>query len=54
MLKIDVLSTFPEIFQSTLRVGIVGRALDKKLAEPHPSWVKEIEKQWMKRYGTIN
>tara|TARA_B100002052_G_scaffold190559_1_gene173679 strand:+ start:445 stop:1662 length:1218 start_codon:yes stop_codon:yes gene_type:complete len=28
--------------------------LDKKLAEPHPSWVKEIEKQWMKRYGTIN
>ncbi|HCH35398.1 MAG TPA: tRNA (guanosine(37)-N1)-methyltransferase TrmD [Dehalococcoidia bacterium] len=33
MLKIDVLSTFPEIFQSTLHVGIVGRALDKKLAE---------------------
>ena len=28
--------------------------LDKKLAEPHPSWVKEIEKQWIKRYGSIN
>ena len=28
--------------------------LEKKIQEPHPSWVKEIEENWIKRYGSIN
>ena len=28
--------------------------LEKKLPEPHPSWVKEIEKNWIKKFGSIN
>tara|TARA_B100000003_G_scaffold147466_1_gene132772 strand:- start:1971 stop:2090 length:120 start_codon:yes stop_codon:yes gene_type:complete len=28
--------------------------LDKKIPEPHPSWVKVIEEGWIARYGTIN
>ncbi len=28
--------------------------LNKKLSEPHPSWVKHIEENWIKRYGSIN
>ena len=28
--------------------------LEKRIQEPHPSWVKEIEKNWIKRYGSIN
>ena len=28
--------------------------LKKKLPEPHPSWMEEIEKIWIKNYGSIN
>ena len=28
--------------------------LEKKLQEPHPSWVKEIENNWIRKYGSIN
>ena len=28
--------------------------LDKKIPEPHPSWVKVIEEGWIARYGSIN
>ena len=28
--------------------------LEKKIPEPHPSWVKVIEEGWITRYGTIN
>ena len=28
--------------------------LEKKLPEPHPSWVKVIEESWIKKYGSKN
>jgi len=28
--------------------------LEKKLEEPHPSWVKVIEENWIKKYGSSN
>ena len=28
--------------------------LQKKLPEPHPSWMEEIERIWIKNYGSIN
>ena len=28
--------------------------LEKKIPEPHPSWVKVIEEGWIARYGSIN
>ena len=28
--------------------------LEKKIPEPHPSWVKVIEEGWIERYGSIN
>ena len=28
--------------------------LEKKISEPHPSWVKKIEKERIKKYGSVN
>lgn len=42
MLKIDVISIFPEVFAPTLQVGIVGRALENRLAEVVPHDLREF------------
>ena len=46
------LKKFDELLEGPAKIS--QSDLQNKIAEPHPSWVLEIEKEWKKRYGSIN
>ena len=46
------LKKFNELLEGPAKIS--QSDLQNKIAEPHPSWVLEIEQEWKKRYGSIN
>ena len=46
------LKKFDELLEGPAKISQTD--LDNKIPEPHPSWMLEIEKEWKRRYGTIN
>jgi len=51
-LKIDMQKQFKSLLDQSTDLSFLD--LEKKIPEPHPSWVKVIEEGWIKKYGSIN